>query len=58
MGRFKDVARFSMIEQGKAPPLKSIHDLKKKEQQYAALDAWCTLQAYKRLREAATSQQG
>lgn len=49
--RFKDIGRFSWIEQGKAPPLRSIWELSDKEQQYAALDAWCTLQAYKRFQE-------
>jgi len=29
-----------------------MYDLSTKELQYAALDAWCTLQAYKRMREA------
>lgn len=47
--RVKDVFRFCMIEQGKAPPLRSIHDLTSIEKQYAALDAWITLQIYRRL---------
>jgi hypothetical protein len=51
-GRMANVGRFCWIEQGKAPPLKSMYDLSTKELQYAALDAWCTLQAYKRMREA------
>jgi hypothetical protein len=50
--KLSSVGRFAMIEQGKAPPLKSIHDLTKKQQQYAALDAWSTLLAYQRLQEA------
>jgi hypothetical protein len=49
-GRFKNVGRFILIEQGKKPPLKSIHELTAKEVQYAALDSWCTLTAYKRFR--------
>jgi hypothetical protein len=50
--KLSSVGRFAMIEQGKATPLKSIHDLTKKQQQYAALDAWSTLLAYQRLQEA------
>lgn len=48
-GRFKSIGRFALIDQGKAPPLSSLRDLKKKEQHYAAVDAWATLQAYKKL---------
>ena len=48
-GRFKSIGRFTMIEQGKAPPLTSLRDLSRKDQHYAAVDAWATLQAYKRL---------
>jgi hypothetical protein len=51
-GRFKNIGRFTWIEQGKAPRLKSMYDLSDEELRYAALDAWCTLQTYKRLREA------
>jgi len=51
-GRFKNVGRFCLIEQGKKPPLKSIRQLSEKELQYAALDSWCTLQAYKHFRKA------
>jgi hypothetical protein len=50
-GRFTKVGRFALIEQGKAPPLKSIDELTFEEKQYAALDAWCTLYAYRRLQE-------
>lgn len=50
--RLLSVGRFIQIEQGKLPPLKSIFDLSSEELQYAALDSWCTLKAYKRLREA------
>ena len=35
-----------MIEQGKARPLRGVDDLSEREQQYCALDSWCTLQAY------------
>lgn len=48
-GRLKNIGRFALIEQGKRPPLKGIQDLSQHEQQYAALDSWVTLQAYKRL---------
>lgn len=47
--RFTNVKRFALIEQGRAPPLRSIYDLSKEERQYAAVDAWCTLEAYRRL---------
>jgi hypothetical protein len=47
-GRFTNVGRFILIEQGKKPPLKSIYELTTQEVQYAALDSWCTLTAYKR----------
>jgi hypothetical protein len=50
-GRFAKIGRFALIEQGKAKPLKGLSDLSQEEQHYAALDAWCTLQAYKRLKE-------
>lgn len=50
-GRFANVGRFALIEQGKAPPLNSVWDLSDKERQYAALDAWCTLYAYKRFQQ-------
>ena len=48
-GRYSNIGRFALIEQGKKPPLRGIHDLSDEEQQYAALDSWATLQAYKRL---------
>jgi hypothetical protein len=50
-GRFKNIGKFALIEQGKMPPLKDIWSLSAKEQQYAALDALCTLKAYRRLME-------
>lgn len=50
--RFVNIGRYTLIEQGKAAPLRSIAELSKKEQRYAALDAWCTLQAFGRLQEA------
>jgi hypothetical protein len=50
-GRFSRINRYAMIEQGKAPPLKGLHELSHEEQRYAALDAWVTLQAYKRLQQ-------
>ena len=48
-GRFKKIGKFALIEQGKLPPLKGLDDLSKEEQQYAALDAWFTLNIYRRL---------
>ena len=56
--RFKTIGRFTLIEQGKIPPLKSLRDLSRKDQRYAALDAWATLQAYKRLEIASQEQMG
>lgn len=50
-GRFANISRFALIEQGKAKPLRGLGDLKRHEQQYAALDAWCTLQVYRRMQE-------
>jgi hypothetical protein len=49
--KMKNIGRFAMIEQGKAPPLHNLHELSKKEKQYAALDSWSTLQAYRRIQE-------
>lgn len=49
--RMKNIGRFAMIEQGKAKPLKRLDDLTDKEQQYAALDSWCTLQGYLRIQK-------
>lgn len=50
-GRFANIGRFALIEQGKARPLKGLQDLSLFEQQYAALDAWCTLAVYERLEQ-------
>eukprot|EP00977_Amphora_coffeiformis_P008613 scaffold1953_cov176-Amphora_coffeaeformis.AAC.31 len=47
--RWKDIGRFALIEQGKAKSLRRVADLTAREQQYAALDAWCTLEAFSRL---------
>ena len=44
--RYKNIGRFALIEQGKARPLRGVGDLSEREQQYCALDSWCTLQAY------------
>ena len=49
--RMKNIGRFSLIEQGKAKPLRGVDDLSEREQQYCALDSWCTLQAYLRMKE-------
>lgn len=50
-GRFANISRFAMIEQGKAKPLRGLEDLSRKEQTYAALDAWCTLLVYERIKK-------
>ena len=44
--RYKNIGRFALIEQGKARPLRGVDDLNEREQQYCALDSWCTLKAY------------
>ncbi len=49
--RFKNIGRFALIEQGKARPLRGLYDLSQREQQYCALDSWCTLHAYLRIKE-------
>lgn len=54
--RMNDISRFALIEQGKAAPLQGLSGLSEKEKQYAALDAWCTLQAYDRLKIELSSQ--
>ena len=54
--RLINIGRFALIEQGRAPPLQGIEDLSQGEQQYAALDAWCTLYAYRRLQDHASAQ--
>jgi hypothetical protein len=50
--RMNTVQRITLIDQGKTPPVESMDDLSNEELRYAALTAWCTLQAYKRMREA------
>lgn len=47
--RHRNIGRFALIEQGKAKPLKGLHDLNENQQQYAALDSWCTLKIYQRM---------
>lgn len=54
--RFANIGKYTLIEQGKAPPLQSMAELSRKEQRYAALDAWCTLYAYRRLMKATTNE--
>jgi len=49
MRLFQNIGVYSLIEQGKAEPLQGLSDLNTTQQQYAALDAWCTLQVYQRL---------
>jgi hypothetical protein len=55
--RFKDVGRFALLEQGKAPPLTSFRDLSHKDKFYAAMDAWATLLAYKRIKLATAASE-
>lgn len=45
------IQRFALMEQGKKPRLQSLRQLSRAEQQYAALDSWCTLRAYQSLRQ-------
>lgn len=49
--RMKNIGRFALIEQGRARPLRGVSDLNGREQQYCALDSWCTLMAYLSIRE-------
>ena len=49
--RLKDIGTFAAIEQGLRKPLQGVHELSNEEQRYAALDAWCTLQIWKRLQD-------
>jgi len=55
-GRFKTIGKFTLIDQGKAPPLLALRNLSRRDQHYAAVDAWATLQAYKRLAQVETDQ--
>lgn len=48
-GRWANIGRYAAIEQGKAPPLRSVWQLSEEERRYAALDAVVTLDAYQRL---------
>lgn len=50
--KIKDIGRFAKIEQGHAEPLQGIRDLTDEEQHHAAVDAWCTLLAWKQLQNA------
>jgi hypothetical protein len=50
------IRSFCLVEQGKAPPIRSLRDLTEGEIQYAALDAWCTLLAYTSFYNHAQSQ--
>jgi hypothetical protein len=50
-GRFSNIAKFALIEQGKMKALRGLSDLTKREQEYAALDAWCTLKVYERIQQ-------
>jgi hypothetical protein len=48
--RLGAIGTFTAIEQGFRKPLRGVHDLSLIEQRYAALDAWCTLQIWIRLK--------
>mmetsp|Transcript_2607 Transcript_2607/g.5657 ORF Transcript_2607/g.5657 Transcript_2607/m.5657 type:complete len:314 (+) Transcript_2607:122-1063(+) len=48
--KFKHIGKFVQIERGKAEPLTGLCDLNDNQQQYAALDSWCTLKVYQRMR--------
>jgi len=48
--RINNVATFTAIEQGYRPRLLGFHDLTPEERTYAAVDAWATLQIWRRLK--------
>ena len=49
----KSVLFFAAIEQGKKPRLKELNDIPERIERYAAMDAWCTMTAYRGLRRQA-----
>ena len=49
----KSVLFFAAIEQGKKPRLKELNDIPERIERYAAMDAWCTMMAYRGLRQQA-----
>lgn len=54
--RLNNVRTFTAIEQGFRPRLLGFHDLTPQERRYAAVDAFCTLQIWKRLNENTNNQ--
>ena len=49
----ESVLFFAAIEQGKKPRLKELNDIPERIERYAAMDAWCTMMAYRGLRQQA-----
>ena len=49
----KSVLFFAAIEQGKKPRLKELDDIPDRIRRYAAMDACCTMMAYRGLRKQA-----
>ena len=49
----ESVLFFAAIEQGKKPRLKELDEIPNRIRRYAAMDAWCTMMAYRGLRQQA-----
>ena len=49
----ESVLFFAAIEQGKKPRLKELEEIPNRIRRYAAMDAWCTMMAYRGLRQQA-----
>ena len=49
----ESVLFFAAIEQGKKPRLKELDEIPDRIRRYAAMDAWCTMMAYRGLRQQA-----
>lgn len=49
----ESVLFFAAIEQGKKPRLKALDEIPDRIRRYAAMDAWCTMMAYRGLRQQA-----
>ena len=47
----ESVLFFAAIEQGKKPRLKELDEIPNRIRRYAAMDAWCTMMAYRGLRQ-------
>ena len=52
----KQFLTFESFSKNRAKPLTGLSDLSTSQEQYAALDAWCTLQVYKQLHAQRTKQ--